>query len=40
MHDVIGTRCDPYTNHLLTGEDYHYCCHSNLARALATAKVM
>ncbi len=35
IHDVIGTRCDPYTNHLLTGVDYHYCCHSNLTRALA-----
>ena len=35
VHDVIGTRCDPYTNHLLSGEDYHYCCHSNLTRALA-----
>ena len=35
VHDVIGTRCDPYTNHMLTGIDYHYCCHSNLTRALA-----
>ena len=35
IHDVIGTRCDPYTNHLLKGVDYHYCCHSNLTRALA-----
>lgn len=35
VHDVIGTRCDPYTNHLLKGVDYHYCCHSNLTRALA-----
>jgi hypothetical protein len=35
LHDVIGTRCDPYTNRLLTGGDYHHCCHSNLARALA-----
>ena len=38
VHDVIGTRCDPYTNHLLTGQDYHYCCHSSLTRALAAAK--
>ena len=30
VHDVIGTRCDPYTNRLLTGGDYHHCCHSNL----------
>ena len=35
IHDVIGTRCDPYTHHLLAGEDYHHCCHSNLSRALA-----
>jgi uncharacterized protein len=35
VHDVIGTRCDPYTNSYLTGNDYHYCCHSNLTRALA-----
>ena len=35
IHDVIGTRCDPYTNHMLNGVDYHYCCHSNLSRALA-----
>jgi len=35
VHDVIGTRCDPYTNRLLSGADYHHCCHSNLTRALA-----
>ena len=35
VHDVIGTRCDPYTNALLTGENFHNCCHSNLTRALA-----
>ena len=35
VHDVIGTRCDPYTNYMLSGTDYHYCCHSNLTRALA-----
>ena len=35
IHDVIGTRCDPYTHHLLAGDDYHHCCHSNLSRALA-----
>jgi uncharacterized protein YcgI (DUF1989 family) len=38
VHDVIGTRCDPYTNLLLKGSEYHYCCHSNLTRALATAR--
>lgn len=35
VHDVIGTRCDPYTGNLLSGTDYHHCCHSNLTRALA-----
>ncbi len=35
VHDVIGTRCDPYTSRLLSGRDYHHCCHSNLTRALA-----
>jgi len=35
VHDVIGTRCDPYTHFLLTGGQYHNCCHSNLIRALA-----
>lgn len=35
VHDVIGTRCDPYTNRLLKDVDYHHCCHSNLSRALA-----
>jgi uncharacterized protein len=35
VHDVIGTRCDPYTNRVLKGADYHHCCHSNLSRALA-----
>lgn len=35
VHDVIGTRCDPYTARLLGGADYHHCCHSNLTRAYA-----
>ncbi|MGI9350717.1 MAG: urea carboxylase-associated family protein [Rhizobiaceae bacterium] len=38
VHDVIGTRCDPYTNVLLSGNEYHYCCHSNLTRALASSR--
>ena len=38
VHDVIGTRCDPYTNKLLSDNDYHYCCHSNLTRALAKSQ--
>ena len=35
VHDVIGTRCDPYTGNLLSGSQYHHCCHSNLTRSLA-----
>lgn len=38
VHDVIGTRCDPYTNLLLKGTEYHHCCHSNLTRALAAER--
>lgn len=35
IHDVIGTRCDPYTHCLLSnGGQYDNCCHSNLLRAL------
>lgn len=38
VHDVVGTRCDPYTHALLShGGQYHHCCHSNLTRALAAA---
>ncbi len=40
VHDVIGTRCDPYTSKLLSGHDYHNCCHSNLTRALVKEKKM
>lgn len=38
VHDVCGTRCDPYTNVLLKGSEYHHCCHSNLTRALAAER--
>lgn len=38
VHDVIGTRCDPYTNAVLGRAEYHHCCHSNLIRALAAEK--
>ena len=38
VHDVIGTRCDPYTHKLTSNNDYHYCCHSNLTRALVKEK--
>ncbi len=37
IHDVIRTRCDPYTNFVLNGVDYHHCCHSNLTRAMLDA---
>ena len=45
VHDVIGTRCDPYTKLLLRGEGSaggngarDNCCHSNLVRALAAER--
>ena len=34
-HDLLGTRCDPYVNQLLTGEAFDFHCHSNLVRAVA-----
>lgn len=34
VHDLLGTRCDPYVNKLLTGKDFDYHCHSNLTRAI------
>ena len=34
-HDLLGTRCDPYVYKLMSGEDFDYCCHSNLTRAVA-----
>ncbi|OAL42880.1 hypothetical protein IQ07DRAFT_525371 [Pyrenochaeta sp. DS3sAY3a] len=33
-HDLLGTRCDPYVSHMLTGASYDYHCHSNLVRAV------
>jgi uncharacterized protein YcgI (DUF1989 family) len=35
VHDLLGTRCDPYVNRMLTGEDADHHCHSNLVRAVA-----
>ena len=40
VHDVIGSRCDPYTHHLLAGDEYHHCCHSNLTRAMVAETKM
>jgi uncharacterized protein len=34
-HDLLGTRCDPYVTKLLNGEEFDFCCHSNLVRAVA-----
>jgi len=34
VHDLLGTRCDPYVNRMLTDEDFDYHCHSNLTRAV------
>lgn len=34
VHDLSGTRCDPYVNRMLTGEDFDLHCHSNLTRAV------
>jgi uncharacterized protein YcgI (DUF1989 family) len=33
-HDLLGTRCDPYVNKLLTGLEFDNHCHSNLVRAV------
>jgi len=33
-HDLLGARCDPYVNKLLTGEEFDRHCHSNLTRAI------
>jgi uncharacterized protein YcgI (DUF1989 family) len=34
VHDLLGSRCDPYINRLFTGEDFDFHCHSNLTRAV------
>ena len=34
-HDLLGTRCDPYVNQMLSGAAYDFHCHSNLTRAVA-----
>ncbi|KAL1998989.1 hypothetical protein VTN02DRAFT_5223 [Thermoascus thermophilus] len=33
VHDLMGTRCDPYVNLLTGGETFDFHCHSNLTRA-------
>lgn len=34
VHDLLGTRCDPYVNQMLSGQGFDYHCHSNLTRAI------
>ncbi|OAA37651.1 meiotic chromosome segregation protein [Metarhizium rileyi] len=34
VHDLLGTRCDPYINAVLAGEQYDFHCHSNLTRVV------
>ncbi|KAK3317074.1 hypothetical protein B0H66DRAFT_576680 [Apodospora peruviana] len=34
VHDLLGTRCDPYINKVLSGGSYDFHCHSNLTRAV------
>ena len=34
VHDLLGTRCDPYVNQMLSGQRFDYHCHSNLTRAI------
>lgn len=34
VHDLLGTRCDPYVNKMMVDIDFDYHCHSNLTRAI------
>ncbi|KZF22248.1 meiotic chromosome segregation protein [Xylona heveae TC161] len=34
VHDLLGTRCDPYVNQLISGTSFDFQCHSNLTRAV------
>lgn len=34
VHDLLGTRCDPYVSQMLNDEQFDYHCHSNLTRAI------
>ena len=35
VHDLLGTRCDPYINAVLSSDaQYDFHCHSNLVRAV------
>jgi uncharacterized protein len=38
VHDVIGNRCDPYTNWCMTShQNFNHCCHSYLTRQAIVA---
>jgi len=34
MHDLLGTRCDPYVNRMFAGVYFDLHCHPNLTRAV------
>src|SRR5690625_4133769 len=34
VHDLLGTRCDPYVSKMLNDISFDYHCHSNLTRAI------
>src|SRR5690606_22533839 len=34
VHDLLGTRCDPYINNVLSGGEFDFHCHSKLTRAV------
>ena len=34
VHDLLGTRCDPYVDQLISGTEFDLHCHSNLVRAV------
>lgn len=34
VHDLLGTRCDPYVNQMISGSSFDFQCHSNLTRAV------
>ena len=38
IHDTLGTRCDPYVDKLISGEENDFHCHSNLMEASPSTK--
>ena len=39
-HDLLGTRCGPYVRKMMIGDDYDFCCQSNLTRAIAPYRLV